>query len=162
MPSGYTAAIADGITFEQFAMRCARAFGACATMRDDRADARIPDAFEPSDYHLKAQQSARDELAVLNAMTPEDAEHAAAAAWDKAETARLVRLQEYRDLRTKYEAMLVKVRAWTSPTPEHDGLRDFMCQQITQSIDFDCHESYCSEPTRRQTGAEWRADRQKI
>ncbi|KKK60691.1 hypothetical protein LCGC14_3021870, partial [marine sediment metagenome] len=31
MPTGYTACIKDGISFEKFVMQCARAMGACVT-----------------------------------------------------------------------------------------------------------------------------------
>jgi hypothetical protein len=47
MPTGYTAPIADGMTFEQFALGCARAFGALVTMRDEPSDAPIPERLEP-------------------------------------------------------------------------------------------------------------------
>lgn len=35
MPTGYTDAIKDGISFNQFILSCARAFGALITMRDE-------------------------------------------------------------------------------------------------------------------------------
>ena len=37
MPTGYTDKIKDGITFKEYAMGCARAFGALITMRDNPA-----------------------------------------------------------------------------------------------------------------------------
>lgn len=40
MPTGYTADIKDGITFRDFALRCARAFGATIMQRDE--DISIP------------------------------------------------------------------------------------------------------------------------
>jgi hypothetical protein len=50
MPTGYTAAVADGtITeFPDFAMQCARAFGTLVLMRDEPQDAAIPEKFEPA------------------------------------------------------------------------------------------------------------------
>lgn len=42
MPTGYTAAIADGIDFKTFAMNCTRALGACVTLR-----ASLPTTQEP-------------------------------------------------------------------------------------------------------------------
>jgi hypothetical protein len=35
MPTGYTAAIGEGIEFDKFVMQCARAMGACVMMRDE-------------------------------------------------------------------------------------------------------------------------------
>lgn len=45
MPTGYTAAIKYGITFKEFALDCARNFGACISMRDEPRETPIPDEF---------------------------------------------------------------------------------------------------------------------
>ena len=144
MPTGYTADIKNGIDFKTYAMNCARAFGACVMLRD-----------EARDYHVKAVEKALCKLSALDAMTPAKRERAAARAWDEAETRRLMRLEEYRNQRAAYEAMLAKVKAWKPPTPDHTGLHEFMQAQIKQSVDFDCNESYCSTPTARLTGDAW-------
>ena len=47
--------------------------------------------------------------------------------------------------------------AWKAPTPDHEGLRKFMCEQIEQSIDFDCGGDYGNTPTLRLTGEAWAA-----
>lgn len=74
MPTGYTASVQDGkITeFRDFAMQCARAFGATITMRDDPSDAPIPEAFEPENYNAKRLIEAQEEIARLNAMTDDE------------------------------------------------------------------------------------------
>lgn len=160
MPTGYTADIKDGISFETFAMNCARAFGARITLRDETGGGEsIPDEFAPSDYHTKAAQKARDELASLLAIPEQERERAAAKSWDDAETSRLMRLEDNRKQREAYEAMLAKVNAWTPPTSEHVGLHEFMRSQIVKSIDFDCSDDYDQEPTPRLTGEQWAAER---
>lgn len=160
MPTGYTADIKDGISFETFALNCARAFGACITLRDEPGGGEsIPEEFEPSDYHVKAAQKARDDLAALLSMSKDDKEKSAAKFWDDAETSRMMRLQDKQKQRQSYEAMLEKVNAWVPPMPEHVGLHEFMRSQIMQSIDFDCDITYDSEPTPRQTGEEWASER---
>lgn len=162
MPTGYTYAIKDGISFEKFAMDCARAFGACVLLRDEGGGGEvIPDAFEPSQHHFNAAMSARKELAALDEISDEEAERKASEEFDKAETSSFVRLQEHRDLRAKYEAMLEKVRAWKPPTPDHEEMKKFMADQITSSIRFDCDEKYYSTPTVRVSGAEWLAAAKK-
>ena len=156
MPTGYTADIKDGIDFKTYAMNCARAFGACVMLRDEPGGGdKIPDEFEPSDYHVKAGEKARCELAELDSITPAERKRAAAKAWDDAETSRLMRLEECRKTRSAYEAMLAKVKAWKPPTPDHTGLHEFMQEQIKQSIDFDCNERRYSTPTARLTGDAW-------
>lgn len=158
MPTGYTADIKDGISFKTYALNCARAFGACVELRDEPGGGeKIPDEFKPSDYHAKAGQKARDELVALLVMTPDQRERRAAKAWDDAETARLMRLEDKRKQREAYEATLAKVKAWTPPTDEHKGLHQFMAEQIIQSIAFDCNVTYGTKPTTRMTGEQWAA-----
>jgi len=158
MPTGYTADIKDGISFETYAMNCARAFGACVTLRDEPGGGeQIPYVFEPSDYHAKEAQKERDALAALLALTPAQRERRAKKAWDDAETSRLMMLEERRKTREAYEAMLAKVHAWKPPTPEHEGLHNFMATQIIESISFDCDGTYGTEPTPRLTGEQWAA-----
>jgi hypothetical protein len=139
MPTGYTADIAKGITFEQFIMGCARGFGACITMRDDPSDAEIPDEFKPSDYHDKELAKAKRRLAGLMALQPDVIEKRAAAAHKKALAAYRERIQRCQALHDAYSAMLDKARAWVAPTPDHCGLKDFMVDQITKSMQWDCN-----------------------
>lgn len=158
MPTGYTADIKDGISFETYALNCARAFGACVTLRGEPGGGeQIPDEFTPSNYSAKAEQKAREDLAALLELMPAQREHRAAKAWDDAETSRLSMLEDRRKTREAYEAMLLKVKAWIPPTPEHAGLHEFMRTQIEQSIDFDCGSDYGTTPTPRLTGEQWAA-----
>lgn len=160
MPTGYTHDIKDGISFKTFALNCARAFGACVELRDaPSGSAHIPEAFEPSDYHLKAAEKARGDLAALEAMTTAELERGAAKTYDDAETNRVMRLREIAEQRAAYEAMLAKVRAWSPPTEEHKGLHQFMAEQIIESIRFDCGGDYYDTPTARMTGSEWASQR---
>ena len=159
MPTGYTAAIADGVTFEQFALNCARAFGALIDMRDEPSDAPIPERFEPSNYHEKKIAEINDELVRLKEMSQDEAKMVAHQEWRAAEQHRLERLEESRALRAKYEAMLAKVEAWMPPTDEHWRLHEFMIEQIMSSINFDCNEDYYSKPTVKLSGVQWRKDR---
>ena len=55
MPTGYTIDIYNGkkVTFKDFALNCARAFGACVMQRDDPADEK-PKIMPEESYHTKA------------------------------------------------------------------------------------------------------------
>jgi hypothetical protein len=153
MATGYTTGIKDGISFEEYALKCARAFGALAEMRDAPWDAEIPDKFEPSSYHKESLE--RAEKALLDFKPEEiDAEFRAQREYDKAVENRLKRLQETTDLERKYRAMLEKVRAYVPPSEDHVGYKEFMESQITQSIDFDCGTSYFTHPV-KLSGEEW-------
>ncbi len=159
MPTGYTAGVQDGtITeFGAFAMQCARAFGALIEMRDDPMDAPVPQEFKPSDYHVKAKAEAEARLIQLVAMDEGEAHDRAKAEFDAA----VVDLNEYRakaaEQGQRYLKMLNKATAWTAPTKDHDGLRDFMINQLNESIRHDCDTSYRAYPT-QLTGKEWLAN----
>jgi hypothetical protein len=73
MPTGYTEGVSKGeITdFKVYALRCARAFGACVMLRDEPVTDEIPE-FEPSDYHQKRLKEAQTQLAEFNAMLDAD------------------------------------------------------------------------------------------
>jgi hypothetical protein len=146
MPTGYTADIAKGITFNSFAWSCARAFGALIMMRDSASDAPIPERFEPSDWNAKELANAKDRLATLQVMSRDDAAANAKAEYDAAVKSHRERLAEKQDLSDKYYAMLAEAVKWEPPTPEHQGLKDFMVEQIHQSIDWDCSTKYMEAP----------------
>jgi hypothetical protein len=160
MPTGYTAAIKDGITFEQFAMNCARAFGACITLRDESGGGeKIPERFEPSDYHQRKLIEARDQIAEIDALTPDECEQRAAEEHRQNEALRCERLRENKALQQKYDQMLDSVNAWIPPSADHLKLREFMRDQIQQSAKFDCDTEFYSKPTQSLNGTEWKAQR---
>lgn len=134
MPTGYTAKILEGADFKQFAMGCARAFGACVEMRDEPGDAPIPEEFKPSNYHTEAYENALKEYHRLSSMTG-----AARLSFGEAAKARSIKsTQDYIDKEKaeteKYLAIRCEVEKWMPPTPEHVGLKEFMLQQIDVSI----------------------------
>lgn len=141
MATGLTCKIKDDISFEEFAMTCARSMGACITMRDDPMDAPIP-KFEPSTHHVEALQSAIDVLCDVEKMPLSVAWNQSRKEYRAHEKYLLERIKEAQELRAKYEAMLVKVQAWEPPSPDHVEFKQFMIQQITDSIKFDCIEDY--------------------
>jgi hypothetical protein len=158
MPTGYTAPIADGITFEQYAWSCARAFGALVTMRDEPNNAPIPERFEPSDYHQKALEHTHTELNRLLGLSADHIADEAQKDFREQRDAHSRRMQRAADLRVKYEAMLAKVHAWESPSPDHDLYKAFMASQIVESMQWDCDTSHDEMPE-CQAPAAWIADR---
>jgi hypothetical protein len=158
MPTGYTADIAKGITFEQYALNCARAFGALILMRDDPSSTPIPERFEPSDYHIKAMASAKEDLARYDAMSRDDANAAAVEDYLAEVDRHEKRITEATELRNKYNAMLAQVVQWQPPTADHVKYKEFMIEQLRSSIDFDCNTDYYTKPE-RLTGSEWLAQR---
>lgn len=167
MPTGYTSDVKDGkvTSLRDFALACARAFGACVTLRDEPSDAPIPDEFKPeTKYHddaiLKAQRDL-DEIAELDAA---ECGRRAKADYE----AELASWREYEarqdEDRNRYLSMREKVKAWEVPE-ELSPLKKFMLEQLTESIRFDCGGEDRTNPyfdartPKRLTGAEWRTSR---
>ena len=157
MSTGYTARIKDGISFEQFIMNCARAFGACISLRDDQ-DKDIPERFEVLGYHAEVLEKKRSELVAIGRMDSIECEAAAINKYNVEIAAMKKYRQEKAATKTAYEAMLSKVEIWSPPTPSHQGLRDFMIQQIQESIKYDCTE-YGQEEIILKTGPQWKSEK---
>jgi hypothetical protein len=158
MPTGYTAAVKDGITFEQFVMRCSRAMGATIDMRDEPLGAPIPEAFEPSQYDVERINEDRKELARIHSLTSEQAEAEAHASYVDAIKRNQKYIEKANNLREKYQALLDQVALWQPPTSEHEGLKKFMADQLEESIRFDCNiDYYVNHRPSRLTGEEWRS-----
>jgi hypothetical protein len=161
MPTGYTDAIANGITFKDFTMRCARAFGACVELRDSSLDAEIPDEFKVSDYHKKGLDAAEKQLIKVKKMTIAACEVAAKVDYEKSRKSYEDSIKKSIELQHKYYAMLEEVDAWKPPTKDHIELKKFMGDQILQSIKFDCDVTYYQGWLVRlqlRTGAEWKQE----
>lgn len=157
MPTGYTAAVVDGISFEQFVLRCARAMGALIMMRDEPSDAPIPERFEPSGYHADKLAETRAELVRLDALTPEQVAAEASAYHVGALQRWTERAGKRHKQRDQYEAMLDKVRTWVPPSTDHIGFKEFMVSQLTQSIDFDCGDNEYDVEPQELSAASWLA-----
>ncbi len=138
MPTGYTANIEKGITFNEFVLGCARSFGALIDMRDEPNGTPIPDEFIPNDYHYKEAEIRKDKLCLFDTFTLEDAQRQIDIEHKKALEYNERYINNKNLLKWKYEDMLAKAKAWEAPTPEHEGLKKFMIEQITTSIEWDC------------------------
>lgn len=155
MPTGYTVAIAEGISFKDFVMRCSRNMGALITMRDEPMNAPIPDKFEPNDYYVKKVDELKSYLESLNATTSVEANQKSMCDYTQQVKHRAKRLAEILELKNKYQAMLAKVQKWVPPTDDHKEFKRFMIQQIAVSMDSDCDVSYYSKEPEIVTGEQW-------
>jgi len=138
MPTGYTADIYDGkdVSFNDFALKCARAFGACIEQRDDDPNDK-PKLIEKNNddsYHIERINEAK------NWKKPTKAEFDV---YVKMQTAYYnEKIDNQNKLKASYQKMLDKANAWTPPTKEHEGLKKFMIEQLNSSIEFDCGFEY--------------------
>lgn len=116
-------------TFREFALSCARAFGACVELREEPIHGDIPE-FRPSLRSLQKAEEAKSERQRLLDMSDEDRikfgqakkeeEIASAEKYLAKELVQNLRLSLMRD----------HVLAWKAPSSEHTGLRDFMLDQL--------------------------------
>ena len=161
MPTGYTAPVSAGeITeFSDFAMNCARAFGALISMRDEPSNAKIPDEFTVGTYHQTALEEAKTNLAAFEAMDADAIREEVDKRNAKAIESYQKELKSNADIRSRYEAMLSQAVAWNPPTPGHEELKNFMISQLQDSIKHDC--GYTPEAPKMVTPTEWLNNRRK-
>jgi hypothetical protein len=159
MPTGYTSKLYDGEeqTFPEFAMGCARAFGALIMMRDAAPDAQVPDSFAASNHHADAVEAAEDRLAKAQSWTEDEAYELATVEYDAAVKRHAESLAKDKALEARYTAMLAEVEVWKPPTADHEQLKSFMREQLEGSIRFDCGHDYPAP--RRLSGQEYRAEK---
>lgn len=158
MPTGYTAIVIDeAATFEQFALRCARAFGALVNMRDAPMDAPLPERILPSVWYEQRLEETHAEIERLQNLSADQVRREADDAYTRAIAAYHERVATRERQRAAYEAMLTQVEAWQPPTSDHVGLKTFMIRQLGESLRFDCGErgEEHDQPPVRQAAPEW-------
>jgi hypothetical protein len=141
MPTGYTSIIEDGNpTFKEYALRCARAFGAFVHMREEPLNAPLRLRDEPDGHYEKKLSEAKARLAKLSKLEPKDVQKDCAKTnaqrkkdWAESEEKRIATM-------AKYDTMATKVMAYQPPTPDHNHFKEFMLDQIRLST------AYMNEP----------------
>lgn len=147
MPTGFTAVVQDGrvTELEDFIIGCARGFGALITLRDEDQSLDATKRFiddkaylDKSTYYANSLKESYDRLQKLILITDQEIEDEVTAERErvteynrKQEEKRLVEL-------ARYNEMVKKVEAWQPPTADHVEFKEFMLDQLKQSIEFDC------------------------
>lgn len=155
MPTGYTASVATGETasFRDFAIKCARAFGALIHMRDENMSADIRQQ-EVSSYHADGIANAKAEVIRLGSLSGEECQAEADKSFAAKVASRNERNADKAAQKARYENMLASVRAWNPPTSDHQHMKKFMADQLEESIKFDC-SSYDEPRDEPQSGEQW-------
>lgn len=152
MPTGYTHNIEnDDFTFEDFALSCAKAFGACISMRDLPNNTPIPDEFKPDTYYQGKILEVQKQIEKHLNLTDEDWVELCDKDFEQKESRRIQSLNNNIKLLDNYNKMLDKVKGWQAPSEEHVCLKEFMINQIQESIDFDCDIEYYSTPNTKDS-----------
>lgn len=138
MPTGYTQIILNNPTMplNKWALHCARAFGACITMRDDDPDLPAPKKFKPElSYHRKSLRKAHATIRKLEKMTPEQRE-----AYNKKKKAKVkklytVELKHAQEEQKVLDNMKAQIEAW-NPSSEYFEIKNFMLKQLEMSTPY--------------------------
>lgn len=141
MPTGYTAyLLEDGadISFKTFATTCARAFGACVTMRDDPIGTEIPEEFKPSSYHLDSSDEAKNDLKKYTEYTDAQIQDKIDSEYEASMKYYLDSVAKSKVAKYNLESLYSKVKDWTPPSGEFDNFKKFMLEQLQTTINHDC------------------------
>lgn len=139
MPTGYTYPIKDNesYSFNEFVWDCARQF--LIECKEDGSP--IPLIKEPGDYHKIELENARKVFNEVSSWSD--------IKWESEYFKEIKENNKYKkeikqndaETRKRYERMLQTVKNWTPPTKTHEGIKEFMEEQIESSIKFDCGTS---------------------
>lgn len=156
MATGYTCIIEEGATFEEFVMRCARAFGLLIEMRDEPPGTPIPKEFKPPAYTAGEITKAKRNIEYYKNITEQEAQTEAFEHYKKQVAEYKREVETKSALKEQYENMLRKVHDWEPPTKDHIELKTFMIHQIKESIEFDCKVH--NRKITWVTGKEWKKE----
>lgn len=145
MPSGYTSDIYDGkdTSFVSFAKRCSRAFGARVGEKENGLDSEYKPRLVDEYYLERLAESVKNYNESLT-RTPEQ--------WRKLYDDEMAKMDELdtdiarrrEELAGRYLPVLEKAKAWNPPTEDHVKFKEFMIDQLEDSIRFDGADA---EPT---------------
>lgn len=138
MPTEYTAAACEREqTFQEYALGCARAFGALIDMRDDPQDAVIPDSFPYDDYHERELLKAKAELGHLEGLFAEARAEFGAERRRKAIRYAEETLRKTQETRYRLVRLLKAAEVYQAPSADHEEYKSFMIQQLQSTLKWD-------------------------
>jgi hypothetical protein len=150
MPTGYTAGIIDGeiTTFPQFAKKCMRAFGATMHMRDDSLDEEYTPQKVDDFYYENLEKSKAKLKEVMDATDEEilkihEDEVMPTMDYHKVEMNKETKNKEI------IEKLYQEVEQWNPPTPEHEGIKMFMKEQLSKTMEYDAVPKYHKDELNR-------------
>lgn len=154
MPTFYTAPIEDkDLTLKEFMQLCTSNF---VLGNENLPFGEWPEYAEPSEREMDDLDSALQEMRELLTLTLEEMEIKAKQSYDNEVAYRNKQLERSDKLEKRYNKMLKLIEAWKPPTPEHEGFKDFMLNQIKISLESDTLRDYFTKyPIKKLSGQEW-------
>lgn len=139
MPSYYTADIYDGkdISFQEFALKCARAFGALVHMRDEPLNTPLS---RPtiSDYHTNEIKNIENEFALFLQSSTEQRKKMFEIEMEKEEAYYIKEIEKVKQTKNKYLTLIDDVKAYKPQSKELKEFKNFMFDQLIDGMKYDC------------------------
>lgn len=135
MPTGYTAMLIkqENVSFARFALQCARGFGACLLQRDDDFND-LPDPYQKvANYYSRALKETKELLGHVRTLEGQALINYVQAKDEQRYQSSLNSFESMVNENARYALMKREVMAWIPPTHEHEGLKNFMLQQLETS-----------------------------
>lgn len=146
MATGYTHKIGEDpkFTFQQFAVGCMRAFGACIEQRDDDMNdaPKLRKKSKRDNYHFNKLNGIRERIKAFKKIKGSKLKERGLKRIVSGLRYNFEAIEREQKLRVRYEAMLKEARAYQPPTTEHENFKKFMIEQLESSLKFDCGGSY--------------------
>lgn len=139
MPSYYTADINEGkdISFQEFALKCARAYGAFVHMRDEPLNTTLS---RPtlSDYHTNEIKNIENEFALFLKSSTEQRKKMFEIEMEKEEAYYLREIEKEKQIKNKYLTLINDVKAYKPQSTELKEFKNFMFDQLIDGMKYDC------------------------
>ncbi len=144
MPTEYTSDIYHGkdVSFKDFVLTCARSRRVLSHMRDEPLDIPIRKCDTSNSYHLKKikELNAAIENFTNNPPTREMLEKEYREKVNSLLEEDRIHNEQIKKRKDRYKKILIDVKNWNPPTSEFHGLKQFMIEKLTTSINSDCYE----------------------
>jgi len=127
-------------------------------LRDEPLSSEIPE-FKPSTYHQEQEAEATEQLVEM--ATGSNAELQAKWRSECAEQIERAKrgIEERKEQKARYEKMLADAKRFVAPTEKHKEFAKFICEQLEESIRFDCGTDFYDEQLQVKPFSEWKRER---
>lgn len=144
MPTGYTAYIEDGniTTGKEFLKLCLREFGIAVDMRDEPLSVPVPAHFEPDEWYKNHYMNMVKKLKENESLTFEEVKLRRQREHDKEVKSARRAIAQMTEVNERYKQIRKQIEAWTPPTEDYNGIKQFAIDQIEKSMNTEDHFDY--------------------
>lgn len=141
MPTGYTAYIEDGniTTGKEFLKLCLREFGIAVDMRDEPLSVPVPAHFEPDEWYKNHYMNMVKKLKENESLTFEDVKLRRQREHDQEVKSARRAIAQMTEVNERYKQIRKQIEAWTPPTEDYNGIKQFAIDQIEKSMNTEDH-----------------------